>query len=330
MDTDNTLSRETGVICRRNVSSYLVRIGTRIVSCRRTPASKDASGPPSDLPAGRKGTKHKGKSKRTGLETAFVGDRVRIRLDDSDAGWITEILPRRNRFSRRSPGAATEQVLAANIDQILACCALEGKEPEWHMLDRFLAAAEIAGIPVGILLTKSDLLADTGSLLDAVQREIREYRQVGYPAVSCSVRTGQGREDIQSLLQGKTTLLLGKSGVGKTSLVNALFPEWDLPIQEINRFGEGRCTTSNAELYALDSGAVVDTPGVRKFTLWGAEEFNPAYGFREMRPLIGRCRFGAGCRHSEEPGCAIRRALEEGRIGVRRFRSMLHLAEDHP
>ncbi len=243
-------------------------------------------------------------------------------------GWIMEMLPRRNQITRRSSGTAGGQILAANIDQVLAFCVLGSFLPEWHQLDRMLALAEIEGIPAVIILSKADLTPQSGPVSDKIECEIREYRRIGYPVFLCSAKAGLGIDEVGLILREKTSLLMGKSGVGKSSLLNALFPEWSLRVAETSRFGEGRCTTSNAELHPVGSGAIVDTPGIRKISLMDSDTLNPAYGFREMRPIAGQCRFGAGCRHTEEPGCAIRRAVESGRIGVRRFRSMLHLAED--
>jgi ribosome biogenesis GTPase len=257
-----------------------------------------------------------------------VGDRVSVERIDSGTGWITEIYPRRNHISRRASGGQGEQILAANIDQVLAFCALGTTNPEWHQLDRFLALAEIEGIPAVIVLSKADRIPPSGTPLSEINREICEYQRMGYPVIVCSARTGLGICEVESILHDKTSLLLGKSGVGKSSLLNALFPDWHLHVAETSRFGEGRCTTANAEWHPVGAGAVVDTPGIRKLALWDMEGVNPATCFREIRPLVGLCRFGMDCRHTEEPGCAVRRAVETGRISVRRFRSMLRLAKD--
>ncbi|MGB7539558.1 MAG: ribosome small subunit-dependent GTPase A [Anaerolineales bacterium] len=262
------------------------------------------------------------------MPAPVVGDCVRVERIDSGNGWITEIQPRRNHISRRASGGPGEQILAANIDQVLAFCALGTVAPEWHLLDRFLALAEIEGIPAAIILSKADLLPPSGPFSDEVETEIGEYRRIGYPVLVCSAKTGLGMGEAGLMLRNKISLLMGKSGVGKSSLLNAAFPDWRLRVAETSRFGEGRCTTANAEWHPIGAGAVVDTPGIRKLALWDAEDLNPATGFREMRALLGQCRFGMDCRHMEEPGCAIRRAVETGRVGVRRFRSMLRLAED--
>jgi ribosome biogenesis GTPase len=318
-----------GVICRRNLSAFLVLVEGKTISCRLSPRFGGMPGL-QDQPKFQ--ARQSGKP-RMGTHTApslVVGDRVSVERVDSGTGRITEIYPRRNRISRRSTGGPGEQILAANIDQVLAFCAVGAAHPEWNQLDRFLALAEIEGVPAVIVLSKADRMQSSGTASSEIDREISDYQRMGYPVILCSVRTGLGISEMGSILPGKDSLLLGKSGVGKSSLLNALFPDWHLRVAETSRSGEGRCTTSNAELHPLRDGAVVDTPGIRRLALWDAGDRNQAYGFREMRPLVGLCRFGLDCRHTEEPGCAIRRAVETGRVSVRRFRSMLHLAEDRP
>lgn len=326
MNTGLESTQALGVVCRREVSVFLVRREGKIISCRLAPNHAI----PAETPNRKKDPGRRAGKSAKAAAAPVVGDRVRIEQIDSGSGWITEILPRRNQIARRSPGAPGVQILAANIDRVCAFCALGTCEPEWHQLDRFLALSEIERIPAVILLSKADMLQKSGRLADAVEAETGEYRRIGYPVIFCSVQTGLGMTEVRSLLTGGTTLLLGKSGTGKTSLLNALLPDGRLPTAPASRFGEGRCTTSGAELHPVGSGAVVDTPGIRKLSLWNVESLNPASGFREMRPLIGSCRFGAGCKHAEEPGCAVRRGVETGRIGVRRFRSMLHLAKEQP
>jgi len=322
-------TQSLGVICRRDLSAFLVLMEGKIISCRLSPRF---GGMPGLQDQPKIQARHSGKP-RTGTHTVpalAVGDRVSVEQIDSGTGWIMEIFPRRNRISRQATGGPGEQILAANIDQVLAFCGLGAANPEWHQLDRFLALAEIEGVPAVIVLSKADRMQPSGTPSSEIDREICDYQRMGYPVILCSVRTGLGISEMGSILRGKYSLLLGKSGVGKSSLLNALFPDWHLRVAETSRFGEGRCTTSNAELHPLGDGAVVDTPGIRRLALWDTGGSNPAFGFREMRPLVGLCRFGMDCRHTKEPGCAIRRAVETGRVSVRRFRSMLHLAKDRP
>ncbi|MBN2085341.1 MAG: ribosome small subunit-dependent GTPase A [Anaerolineales bacterium] len=329
MKTDLKSTRAPGVVCRREYSAFLVLWEGRIISCGLAsgcayqPVPKNSSHP-KGRPAG--------ESRRAACAAPepVVGDRVWVEQTDSESGWIREILPRRTQISRRAAAGPGGQVLAANVDQVLAFCVSGAARPEWHLLDRMLALAELEGVPAVIILSKADLIPEIRPHRDDLEGVVSEYLRIGYPVVACSARTGLGLAEVQSLLREKTTLLLGKSGVGKSSLLNALFPDWRLRVAETTRFGEGRCATSNAELHPTGSGAIVDMPGFRKLAPWGTEDLNPAAGFREMQPFIGACRFGMDCRHTEEPGCEIRRAVEAGRVGARRFRSMLRLAEDRP
>jgi ribosome biogenesis GTPase len=326
MNTEWNSTRSTGVVSRRDFSAFLVLVDGKTISCRLSPRCVGLTDQP-ELQG------HRAEKSRMDSRSApapAVGDRVIVEGIEGASGWITEMLPRHNAITRRSSGTARGQILAANIDQLLAFCALGTFVPEWHQLDRMLALAEIESIPAVVILSKADLIPRSGPVSAEIESEIGEYRRIGYPVFPCSAKAGLGIHDVGSILHEKTSLLMGKSGVGKSSLLNALFPEWSLRVAETGRFGDGRCTTSNAEWHPAGTGAIVDTPGIRKLSLWDADGVNPAYAFREMRPFVGQCRFGVGCRHMEEPGCAVRRAVESGRIGVRRFRSMLHLAEDRP
>jgi ribosome biogenesis GTPase len=334
MNTHEYPALKEGVVRRRNLSSYLVGIEERIFSCVLSESGFGFATVTEDAYA-RDRRKNQSTRTRHPAPAPVVGDRVEVQPTGGATGRIVGTLPRRNWISRRAAGTSRgnpgEQILAANIDRVVAFCAVDHTPPEWHLLDRFLALAEGAELPAAVFLSKADRLPPAGHALEEIQTEAAEFRRIGYPVLECSATSGLGIEEARSILGKGTSILLGKSGAGKSSLLNALYPGWNLRVGEVNRFGEGRCTTSNAELFPLgENGAVVDTPGLRALELWGGEDRNPALGFREMRPLTARCRFGLDCRHVEEPGCALRRAVEEGRIHVRRFRSMLRLAEKRP
>ncbi|MBN1438400.1 MAG: ribosome small subunit-dependent GTPase A [Anaerolineales bacterium] len=323
MDNEILPSSAEGVVCLRDYASFQVRIDGKTVTCALSPQRRRAffrphrlADPPSES------SRH-----RLEIPSPVVGDRVQVVRTGPDAALITSVLPRKNRISRRAVGGSGEQVLAANLDQVVAVCALGATKPEWHLLDRFLALAEIEEIPAVVILTKVDLLPLSGPLPEDVGREAAEYRRIGYRVVACSAKTRQEILEVESILRGKTSFFLGKSGAGKLSLANALFPNLGLRVADTGRFGEGHCTTSSTELHFFQPGAFVDAPGLRILIPWSADDVDPALGFREMRPWIGRCRFGVDCRHTEEPGCAIRRAVESGLVSPRRFRSMLRLAE---
>ncbi len=265
-----------------------------------------------------------------------VGDRVLFRENGGERALITAILARRNRLSRRTavpmPGAhAFEQIIVANLDQVVPVFAAADPAPKWNMLDRYLVSAESQNLPALVCITKLDLVQDaqgkvSSELLEAVER----YQRIGYPVLLVSAHSGQGMDDIRAALQGRVSVLVGKSGVGKSSLLNALQPGLGLRVGAVSQqTGKGRHVTTNAGMFPLDGGgAIVDTPGVREFGLWESAGEDLALFFPEMRPLIGKCKFGLDCSHNEEPGCAVRRAVNAGQISPYRYQSYLRLRED--
>lgn len=260
------------------------------------------------------------KRARTGTDLIAVGDRVTV-IDVGDGeGRIESIEPRTSvlaRLARRT--RATEQVLVANPDQAIFLFA--AKEPEAHprMLDRFLVLAESRNLPAVIVVNKIDLLNGDSAPLFPEQRRI-------YPTVDISVKTGQHLETLRDLMAGKISVIAGPSGVGKSSLVNALFPGLLQPISSISEStGKGKHTTTAAQLFRLAPDTyVADTPGIRALALQGIEPEQLPECFPEFRPHLGSCRF-SDCTHMHEPGCAIRAAVAAGEIGQGRYQSYLSL-----
>jgi ribosome biogenesis GTPase / thiamine phosphate phosphatase len=275
--------------------------------------------------------------------SVVVGDLVRLEERQAGAGTIIAVLPRRNKIARRSavpmPGAhAFEQVIAANMDQVVPVFAAADPAPKWNLLDRYLVSAEAAGVPALVLISKIDLAPEDPQ--DGFWLELDTYRRIGYPLVTVSALSGVGLEQLREALSGRLSVLLGKSGVGKTTLLNALQPGLGLRVNSVSQAtGKGKHTTTHQEMFRLQTspgepdasnsgGAIVDTPGVREFGLWEIYPDDLALFFPEMRPLVGHCRFGLDCGHDEEPGCAIRKAVMAGQISPRRYQSYLHLKED--
>jgi ribosome biogenesis GTPase len=267
-----------------------------------------------------------------------VGDLVLVEERQAGAGVIVAVLPRRNQIARRSavpmPGAhAFEQVIAANLDQVVPVFAAADPAPKWNLLDRYLVSAEAAGLPALVCITKLDLAPEHPQ--DEFWQELETYRQAGYPVATVSSVSGAGLEQLREALSGRLSVLLGKSGVGKTTLLNALQPGLGLRVNAVSQAtGKGKHTTTHQELFPLQPetgaagsrlAAIVDTPGVREFGLWDVQSDDLALYFPEMRPLVGSCRFGLDCGHDEEPGCAIRKAVMAGQISPRRYQSYLHL-----
>ncbi len=250
-----------------------------------------------------------------------VGDRVV--LEGRSDPVIVAVRPRRTTLARRAPGADRPQVLAANVDQALVVLAARRPTPNRRLLDRFLVAAHHAGIEAVVVINK----ADQG--LDLVRPWLGVYRALGYPTVVASARTGRGLGEVKRRLAGRTTLFCGPSGVGKSSLLNAIQPGLRLRVGSISEAtGKGRHTTTRAELLPLALGGfVVDTPGLREFGLWNLSPAELQGAFPEIAARAGGCRY-PDCTHVHEPGCAVREAVDAGEIDGERYRSYLQLADE--
>jgi ribosome biogenesis GTPase len=320
-----------GVVVRKFVGSYSVLLNGSVLNCSLSGQMQLER--VSERPSF-KDSHRKARETKTGSHSdpVAVGDIVWVQTGQN-GGKITAVQPRRSHFSRRSavpmPGAhAFEQVVAANVDQIVPVFSAANPPPRWNMLDRYLVSAESLDLPAVICLTKRDLLADQPDSLQAeFFQAVDLYRKIGYPVVVTSTLDGAGIAEIREYLGGKISVLVGKSGVGKTSLLNSLQPGLGLRVNAVSEVtGKGKHTTTGSELFPLDAGGgVIDTPGVREFGLWdtGGEDLAPF--FPEMRAWLGKCKYGTGCRHGEEPGCAIRQAVADQAVHPRRYQSMLRL-----
>ena len=261
------------------------------------------------------------------VDPIAIGDRVRFLDAGQSRGIITEILPRSSKISRPAtvPGQhAFEQVIASNVDLILPVFAVADPTPKWGLLDRYLVSAESSELAAVIVITKIDL-AWKNKEFDS---ELDAYRRAGYRILQVSATTGQGIEELKQTLRGRTSVLVGKSGVGKTSLLNAIQPGLGLRVKAVSQGeqGKGRHTTTHLEMFELEfGGSVVDTPGIREFGLWEITGEELAYLFPEMADYVGQCKFGLSCRHDHEPGCAIRRAVMAGNVSPHRYKSYLDL-----
>jgi ribosome biogenesis GTPase len=253
-----------------------------------------------------------------------VGDHVRIDLNASeDAGWILEILPRHTKLSRRSREGETEQILVTNAEVLMIVAALRRPEFRSGMVDRMIVAALRGGLRPLLVLNKCDLASEE------IWAPIREvYESLGYEVLPTSATQAIGLQELRDRLQGKTTVLSGHSGVGKSSLIKALYPDWSIRVGDVNRkVGKGRHTTVLAEMFALpESGYLVDTPGIRELEPFGVTRETLGQYFVEFTPFEGQCRF-ARCSHQHEPDCAVKEALGSGAILQRRYESFVALWE---
>ena len=327
MDTHMTLNETQGLVISKTTGAYGVMITP--LALPRHSAAERLRDHPSAAASAELLSCHL--NSRLRPDQVVVGDQVRLA-----GGQIVAVLPRRNQLARRGvpsrAGAHTfQQVIAANVDQVAPVFAAASPAPTWNLLDRYLALAESLALPALIVLTKTDLARGTAA--GELGAALDEYRRLGYRVAGTSAQSGAGLDELRAALSGRVTLLLGKSGVGKTSLLNALEPGLGLRVAGVSAAtGKGRHTTTQVALFPLagdDAGGVIDTPGTREFGLWDVDPDELALFFPEMRPLVGQCKFGLDCRHDEEPGCAIRQAVLAGAISPRRYQSYMRLRAEN-
>lgn len=251
-----------------------------------------------------------------------VGDRVSITVSESGTeGVIEEVHPRRRALVRRSGNERERQTLVANLELAVIVFAAAEPRPDLFKLDRFLVLAEDSELEILIVLNKADL-ADPAELAE-VQAE---YETIGYDVLTTSRVTGDGIEALRTRLKGRLAAFCGPSGVGKSSLLNAVQPGLRLRTGATSEVTHaGRHTTVRAELLTLEQGGwVADTPGLRQVEFWDLAAEDVAFCFPELEPLMGHCKF-PNCRHRSEPGCAVRTALDAGQLSPRRYQSYLQM-----
>ena len=255
-----------------------------------------------------------------------VGDRVMVE-PDGDSSAIVEILPRHNYVIRRASNLSKEShIIAANIDRALLIVTLHSPTTAREFVDRFLVTCEAYRVPVTIVLGKADMLVGE---YEAEAEEFEAiYGDAGYDIIRLSSTTGAGIEQIRELLRGRTTLVAGNSGVGKSTLVGYIDPTLDIRTGEISEsHHKGKHTTTFSTMYPIEGGYIIDTPGIKGFGLIDIEGRELCRYFPEMMRLAPDCRF-YNCTHTHEPGCAVREAVEQGMVAWSRYESYLKILDE--
>lgn len=265
----------------------------------------------------------------TSTNPVAVGDRVSFEIESaaSATAVIDEILPRHNYINRQSPRHKHQHhIVAANLDQTLLVATLKEPKTSQGFIDRFLVAAAMYHVTPLIVFNKADLYRQKE--MDRYMALRSMYEAIGYRVLLVSAATGQGMDELLATLTGKTTLLSGHSGVGKSSLLNSWFPGMNRKTQDVSGWsGKGQHTTTFAEMFdLLQGGKIIDTPGMREFGLVDISKQELSHYFSEMKPLLQDCQFN-NCLHYNEPGCAVKQAVQEGRIHEDRFISYLSILD---
>ncbi|WP_300724690.1 ribosome small subunit-dependent GTPase A [uncultured Bacteroides sp.] len=257
-----------------------------------------------------------------------VGDRVQISINTEGTAFITEIEDRKNYIIRRASNLSKQShIIAANLDQCMLVVTVNYPETSTIFIDRFLASAEAYRVPVCLVFNKTDLYSeDENRYLEGL---INLYTHIGYPCYKVSALNGGGIQEIKDSLKGKVTLFSGHSGVGKSTLINAILPEQNLKTGEISAVhNKGMHTTTCSEMFEVEGdGYIIDTPGIKGFGTFDMKDEEVGHYFKEIFEFSANCKYG-NCTHRHEPGCAVREAVEKHYISESRYISYLNILED--
>ncbi len=293
------------VVAKRNVEQYTGRVITRFGAELLV-----ANGNQNPL---RCTTKRK-------LDHVACGDKVVWQKNKHGNAFVTKILPRKNALTRRTY-RGRPKTIAANIDQLIITSAWLPR-PIWDLVDRYLIAAEQLQADAIIIINKSDLELKQATKVD--KKVLQDYRDIGYTVISINAMNGDGIDELRELMQKKTNIFVGRSGVGKSSIAQHFLPDIEILVKEISQSGEGQHTTTTATLYDLGNEAyLIDSPGVRDYVLDELTQRKLSDGYREFASYVQNCRFN-NCTHNHEPHCMVRTAVEQGEISPQRYQRYLN------
>ena len=263
----------------------------------------------------------------TSTNPIAVGDEVEIEIENTaeNTAVITNIYDRKNYIARATPHHNKERhIIASNLDQLLLFATLKEPRTSQGFIDRFLVASEAFHVPPVIVFNKADLYKKKEMQLFEERKNM--YVEIGYTVLLTSMQTGEGADDLKNILLNKTTLISGHSGVGKSTFINAIVPELKLRTRDVSGWsGKGMHTTTFAEMFDLPfSGRIIDTPGLREFALTDITQQELSHYFPEMRERLSECQFN-NCIHVNEPGCAVKKAVENGKISEERYISYYNI-----
>lgn len=258
----------------------------------------------------------------------FCGDRVQVELTQDGSGRLSGILERSNEFARAN-ARLQKQVIAANLDQVLIVIAPE-PQPSTDLVERYLVAVHSLGIRPVIVMNKSELMSRTTVNESNPLAHLDDYRGLGYDVLLTSCKDEPGTDSLLAILKDQTSILVGQSGVGKSSMINSLLPDLELQTGELSRVtGKGTHTTTTTIMYTLPGGGrLIDSPGVWEYGLWEMDRRELVNGFIDFDPFSGLCKFN-DCRHAGEPGCVIPAAVEQQKIRKRRYEAYLRLLQQN-
>jgi len=299
-----------GLVIKTTGSWHFVEVDNKIVKC-----------------------KIKGNLRQKDIKTTnpiAVGDMVEISFYSENEAWIMNIFPRKNYIIRRASNLSKEaQIIASNIDQAILIVTIKMPETLPEFIDRFLVTAESYFIPAILVFNKYDLVENNKEDMEKLKYMMNIYEKIGYKCIETSAVTGKNIDKLKEILKDKITLVSGNSGVGKSTLLNKINPEWNLKTGEISMVHEkGRHTTTYPQMLKLpDGGYVIDTPGIKSFGLIDIKPEEIGLRFPEIFKLSKDCKYN-NCMHLNEPDCAVLKALEEGNIEFSRYRSYVNMVLD--